>query len=190
MLRQFEKLGLLKALPKTPGNFREVRRYRLTIESLEFQTLLVDLHEHVKTERDLERKLRSEMKRVPSTPTRHPEPAPYPSTTLSSVVDCGQGARYTAVDCAFKELKISEASIQSIQLGRGVENKATWEVPRFTVVDRELELAQRIALNPTVARIKQVFNARIVDIVDLKQQAANGLQEQSKSTRRRGTEVE
>jgi len=64
VLRRFEKIGLLKALPKTPGNFREVRCYRLTIESPEFQTSLVDLHEHLKTERDLERKLRSEMKRV------------------------------------------------------------------------------------------------------------------------------
>jgi len=108
------------------------------------------------------------------TSTSHPARAPYPGTTVSSVVDCGQGARYTAVDCGLKELNGSEASMQSIQLGRGFENKTTWETPRFTVVDCELVIAERVALNSIVARMKQVFNVRIVEIVDLKQQAANG----------------
>jgi hypothetical protein len=80
VLRHFQQIGLLKALPKTHGNFREVRRYRFTLESPEFQTLLLDVHEHLKAERDLERKLRPELKEATPTPT--PTPTPHHTQVL------------------------------------------------------------------------------------------------------------
>jgi hypothetical protein len=191
VLRHFAEIGLLEALPKTHSNFREVRRYRFTLESSKLQTVLLRVHEHLEAERDQDRRLRSELKEAHFTPTRNLtpnlEPA-YPGTTLSTPLDCDQSSRSSAVDCGVQQLNVSEASTESIQLELCTENKATWEPPRFTPVDRELELAQRIALNPTVARMKQVFNARIVEIVDLKQQAANGLKKRRKLARRRGND--
>src|SRR5208283_841462 len=77
VLRRFEQIGLLKPLPKTVGNFREVSRYRITLDSSEFQSLLHGIHERTKVERDAERQLRSELKGVP-TPPKNPDPTPDP----------------------------------------------------------------------------------------------------------------
>lgn len=139
VLKHFKRIGLLKALPKISGNFREVRHYELTLNSLKFQTLLLAVHEHMKAERDLERRLRAEQKQAASTPNPTSYLEPYLGTTLSTTVDCDGNARYTTVKCAIERSKDSSISKTSIQEGHCDENKATCSTSQFSRVDRENE---------------------------------------------------
>ena len=132
--------------PKTVGNFREVSRYRITLDSADFQSLLHSIHERTKVERDLERQLRSELKAVPI-PTNNPDPTPapeaaaYPGTTLSTVVECEQIARSTVVGCAAEELPAElPLPLKAMAWAKRkpcVESTSTWKTPHFTIVGRE-----------------------------------------------------
>jgi len=143
VLQHFERVGLLEVLPKADNNFRDTGRYRFTLDSPKFQDMLSSVHDRLRTERDKERALRSELKATftPSTnPKSNPKgdpthPAPYPGTsTVSTTVDRGQSARSTAVDCETRTTREGKGPISE---KRRVAKKATWETPRFTVLDRE-----------------------------------------------------
>jgi hypothetical protein len=179
VLRHLEQIGLLKPLPKTIGNFREVRRYRLTLDSSEFQTLLRTIHEHTKAERDAERQLRSELRK--STPTQNPETHAYPGTTYSSTVKCEQTAHSTVAKGAIEELpaelplalKAKAWANRSIPRKPCVESTATWQTPHFTVVEREeAELLHRVAAEPILVRMQAKFGAKVRAITNMREAAS------------------
>lgn len=143
VLQRFEQIGLLQVLPKARENFRDAGRYRFTLDSPKFQSMLASVHERLRTERDKERALRSELK-ASSTPSTNPKsnpkadpthPAPYPGTsTVSTTVDREQSARSTTVDCEARDTRDGKGPVSE---KRRVAKKAIWETPRFTAVDRE-----------------------------------------------------
>jgi len=84
VLQRFAQIGLLQVLPKARENFRDVNHYRFTPDSPKFQTMLSSVHERLRTERDKERTLRSELRVTASSnrstnPKGNPKAAnPYP----------------------------------------------------------------------------------------------------------------
>jgi len=149
VLRRFEQIGLLKALPKTVGNFREVNRYRITLDNSEFQNLLRRIHEHTKAERDGERQLRSELRvTASSNPSTNPkgnpqgDPAHTQVNTVSTVVECEQSARSSRVECegwptdADTDFNFGWME-KRIPAKERAENKPHWTTPHFTVVERQ-----------------------------------------------------
>jgi len=140
VLRRFEQIGLLKALPKTIGNFREVKRYFITLDNSEFQALLHGIHERTKVDRDGERLLRSELKTQTPTPTANPKPRTYPGTSLSTTVECERHARSTVMEREVETLGAMplavRASKQAKARDRAIENKATCKTPHSTSVKR------------------------------------------------------
>jgi hypothetical protein len=147
VLQRFEQIGLLEVLPKARKNFRDAGRYRFTLDSPQFQSILSSVHERLKTERDKERALRSELRATdtPSTnPKIHPKdhpthPAPYPgTTTLSTTVECEQSARSTTVECEGMNTRKGKGPISEKER---VEKKDAWKTPHFTAVEcQETEL--------------------------------------------------
>ena len=141
VLQRFAQIGLLQVLPKARENFRDVNHYRFTPDSPKFQTMLSSVHERLRTERDKERTLRSEL-RVTASSNRSTNPKGNPQggpthtqvNPLSTVVECEQSARSTVLECEGRDAgKVKEP----ISEKRRVEKKTTWKTPHSTVVKCE-----------------------------------------------------
>jgi len=137
VLQRFAQIGLLQVLPKARENFRDVNHYRFTPDSPKFQTMLSSVHERLRTERDKERTLRSELRVTASSnrstnPRATPKrPNPYPGNPLSTVVECEQSARSTVLKCEGGDAGKAKEPISE---KRSVEKKTTWKTPHSTVV--------------------------------------------------------
>lgn len=114
VLRHFERISLVKVIRGNDDEgLRCVGSYKLTMQSEQFQTLLADVHERLKAERDLEKLLLlADCANPISKQTRLPKSRP-----LSTTVDQRESPRFTTLDRS---------------LGSGPEMQTT----RFTTVNR------------------------------------------------------
>jgi hypothetical protein len=112
VLRHFEHIDLVKVVrARDDDGMRRVGSYKFTIQSERFQTLLSNVHEHLKAERDLEQLLLRESE--PKSPSLNlPK-----SRSLSTTVDQRESPRFTTLD-------------------RSLGNEPEMQSARFTTVDR------------------------------------------------------
>jgi hypothetical protein len=153
-LQQFKQLGILEALPKTRGNFRDAGRYRFTLDSPKFQRALSEIHERFKLERNAERELRAQSK-IPALQKPKPmegEEAGYLSTsTLYS--NCSVSEVDTSLRCSVKQETDSPPNEEKEPFFEhaGIDNKEGYASAHYTLVkcEDEKEPNKKLAFIPS-----------------------------------------
>lgn len=122
VITKLERLGLLKVSRAMNGSFRACGRYRLDWQDERFQSALDSCHEALKLDRDAERTLRSKAKAAAQI---------LKSTTLSTVGDCQQSARYTVLDCALlpeRQPQTPQSSVVDCALSQTLKSQSLEKV--------------------------------------------------------------
>jgi hypothetical protein len=131
-LHYFEHIGLVEVIrTKDEAGLRQVSCYRLTSDSPRFQSVLRGVHEQLRADRDLQKRIGAEMSALPP---KQPSGLPK-STTLSTTLNHPESARHTTVDRALASRSSDSERKPSKPVLSGADSKATWETPRFTLVD-------------------------------------------------------
>jgi hypothetical protein len=132
VLRHFKNLGIIESLPRSK-NFRDVGRYRFTLDSERFQAVLAEVHARLKLESGAERELRSQSRAlsVPHSESRTPK-ALYPGTSVFS--GCSTNQVHTSPSCSVN-VKTDAApngeTVPSFE-DAGIDNKEIYESAHFT----------------------------------------------------------
>jgi hypothetical protein len=139
VLRQFKQLGIIESLPRSK-NFRDVGRYRFTLDSEKFQTALSEVHARLKLESGAERELRAQMRSVPL-PNSESEirKALYPSTSVFS--GCSTNQVHTSPSCSVngKTDGVPNEEKEPFFEDADIDNKETCESSHYTSVKCEDE---------------------------------------------------
>jgi hypothetical protein len=141
VIERFEHIGLVEVTQaKTREGIRQVSTYKLTMNSEKFENALSECYQRFKVERDQERQYRSELRAGSSAHSQAPSPTTKTpqlpkSNTLHTVVDTSPSERCTTVDRGFASQSSDSERKPSKPALSGIDSKATWETPRFTLVD-------------------------------------------------------
>jgi len=137
-LQRLKQLGIIESLPRRK-NFRDVGRYRSTLDSAKFQAALSEVHARMKLGRDAERELRAQS-RVPALPEPRSTRAVYPGTsTLYS--NCSVDEVDTSLRCSVKEKTDAAPHEENEPFfeDAGIDNKDTYASAHYTPVKCEDE---------------------------------------------------
>jgi hypothetical protein len=139
VLRQFKQLGIIESLPRSK-NFRDVGRYRFTLDSEKFQGVLAEVHARLKLESGAERELRAQSRALPlPNPESGTRKALYPGTSVFS--GCSTNQVHTSPSCSVnsKTDAAPNEEKEPVFEDADIDNKGGCESAHYTLVKCEDE---------------------------------------------------